>query len=68
MFKSIDEQLSIIKRGVLEIVREEELVEKLKKSINTQTPMRVKLGLEVWKVQENRKPGKKSLCKALKCN
>ena len=46
MFKSIDEQLSIIKRGVLEIVREEELVEKLKKSINTQTPMRVKLGLD----------------------
>jgi len=46
MFKSIDEQLSIIKRGVLEIVREEELVEKLKKSIKTQTPMRVKLGLD----------------------
>ena len=28
MFKNIDEQLKIIKRGVLEIVREEELVEK----------------------------------------
>jgi tyrosyl-tRNA synthetase len=46
MFKSIDEQLNIIKRGVLEIVREEELVEKLKKSIKTQTPLRVKLGLD----------------------
>ena len=46
MFKSIDEQLNIIKRGVLEIVREEELVEKLKKSINTQTPLRIKLGLD----------------------
>ena len=40
MFKSIEEQLNIIKRGVLEIVREEELVEKLKKSTNTQTPLR----------------------------
>ena len=28
MFKSVDEQLKIIKRGVLEIVREEELIEK----------------------------------------
>ncbi len=46
MFKSIDEQLNIIKRGVIEIVREEELIEKLKKSIKTQTPLRVKLGLD----------------------
>ena len=46
MFKSIDEQLTIIKRGVIEIVREEELIEKLKKSIKTQTPLRVKLGLD----------------------
>jgi len=46
MFKSIDEQLNIIKRGVLEIVREEELIEKLKKSEKTQTPLRVKLGLD----------------------
>ncbi|MBT5306002.1 MAG: tyrosine--tRNA ligase, partial [Candidatus Scalindua sp.] len=46
MFKSIDEQLNIIKRGVLEIVRQEELVQKLKKSIKTQTPLRVKLGLD----------------------
>ncbi|MCP4268230.1 MAG: tyrosine--tRNA ligase, partial [Candidatus Brocadiaceae bacterium] len=46
MFKSIEEQLNIIKRGVLEVVREEELVEKLKKSIKTQTPLRVKLGLD----------------------
>ncbi len=46
MFKSIDEQLNNIKRGVIEIVREEELIEKLKKSIKTQTPLRVKLGLD----------------------
>jgi len=43
MFKSIDEQLNIIKRGVIEIVREEELIGKLRKSIKTQTPLRVKL-------------------------
>ncbi|MHC4266970.1 MAG: tyrosine--tRNA ligase [Planctomycetota bacterium] len=46
MFKSIDEQLNIIKRGVIEVVREEELIEKLKRSINTQKPLRVKLGLD----------------------
>ncbi len=46
MFKSIDEQLNIIKRGAIEIVREEELIEKLKKSIKTHTPLRVKLGLD----------------------
>ncbi|MFV1974331.1 MAG: tyrosine--tRNA ligase [Candidatus Scalindua sp.] len=46
MFKSIDEQLNIIKRGAIEIVREEELIEKLNKSIKTQTPLRVKLGLD----------------------
>ncbi len=46
MFKSIEEQLNIIKRGVLEVVREEELIEKLKRSINNQKPLRVKLGLD----------------------
>ncbi len=46
MFKSIDEQLNIIKRGAVEIVREEELVEKLQRSIKTGVPLRVKLGLD----------------------
>ena len=46
MFKSIEEQLNVIRRGVLEVVREEELVGKLNKSIKTQTPLRVKLGLD----------------------
>ncbi len=46
MFKNIEEQLNIIKRGVLEVVREEELIEKLKKSIDNQKPLRVKLGLD----------------------
>ncbi|WP_179393730.1 tyrosine--tRNA ligase [Carboxydothermus ferrireducens] len=39
-------QLEIIKRGVAEIVPEEELVEKLKKSLNEGKPLRVKLGLD----------------------
>ncbi|GAX61265.1 tyrosyl-tRNA synthase [Candidatus Scalindua japonica] len=46
MFKSVEEQLEIIKRGVIEIVREEEVIEKLTKSQETQTPLRVKLGLD----------------------
>ncbi len=46
MFKNIEEQLNIIKRGVLEVVREEELIEKLKKSIDNRKPLRVKLGLD----------------------
>lgn len=46
MFKSIDEQLNIIKRGVIEIVREEELIKKIKRSIDTRKPLRVKLGLD----------------------
>ena len=46
MFKGIDEQLNIIKCGVVEIVREEELIEKLQRSIKTKTPLRIKLGLD----------------------
>lgn len=43
---TVDEQLSIIKRGTVEIVPEEELVEKLKKSRKTNTPLRIKLGCD----------------------
>ncbi|MCX8095058.1 MAG: tyrosine--tRNA ligase [Caldisericia bacterium] len=39
---SIEEQLKIIKRGTLEIINEEELIEKLKKG----RPLRVKLGVD----------------------
>lgn len=46
MFKNIEEQLEIIKRGSVDIVREEELVEKLKRSIKTHKPLRIKLGLD----------------------
>ena len=39
---SIEEQLRIIKKGTLEIINEEELIEKLKKN----RPLRVKLGVD----------------------
>ncbi len=45
-FLPIEEQLTLIKRGVEEILPEEELVEKLKKSKETNTPMIIKLGCD----------------------
>lgn len=45
-FKPVDEQLSIIKRGTVEIVPEQELIEKLKKSQKTNTPLKIKLGVD----------------------
>lgn len=45
-FLPVDEQLALIKRGVIEIVPEEELIQKLKKSRETNTPLRVKLGVD----------------------
>lgn len=44
--ESLERQLQIIRRGVAEIIPENELVEKLKKSIATGRPLRVKLGLD----------------------
>ncbi len=43
---SLEKQLEIIKRGTAEIVPEEELVKKLKKSISEGKPLTVKLGLD----------------------
>lgn len=42
----LERQLAEIRRGVAEIVPENELVEKLKKAIATGKPLRVKLGLD----------------------
>ncbi|MER3500930.1 MAG: hypothetical protein IMHGJWDQ_001321 [Candidatus Fervidibacter sp.] len=42
----VHEQLSLLKRGVAEIVPEEELVQKLKRSLRTGKPLRVKLGID----------------------
>lgn len=40
------EQLKIIMKGVQEIVSEEELLAKLEKSYQPQTPLTIKLGLD----------------------
>lgn len=45
-FKPVEEQLEVIKRGTVEIVPEEELTEKLKKSKKTNTPLKIKLGVD----------------------
>ncbi|HAC16224.1 MAG TPA: tyrosine--tRNA ligase [Bacteroidetes bacterium] len=45
-FLPVSEQLDIIKRGTVEIVPEEELVQKLEKSRSTNTPLRIKLGCD----------------------
>ncbi len=43
---SPEEQLEILKRGTAEIVSEEELLAKLRKSVKTGKPLRVKLGVD----------------------
>lgn len=43
---SIDEQIELLRRGAIEIIPEEELRSKLKKSRETGVPLRLKLGLD----------------------
>ncbi|MCS7191932.1 MAG: tyrosine--tRNA ligase [Armatimonadetes bacterium] len=43
---SVDEQMKILKRGVAEIVPEDELRRKLELSVQTGKPLRVKLGID----------------------
>jgi tyrosyl-tRNA synthetase len=45
-FPSINEQMDIIKRGVSEIIPENELVAKLENSLKTNTPLKIKLGCD----------------------
>ncbi|MFA6618900.1 MAG: tyrosine--tRNA ligase [Candidatus Neomarinimicrobiota bacterium] len=45
-FPSLNEQMDLIRKGVEEIIPEEELVKKIEKSIKEQTPLRVKLGAD----------------------
>jgi tyrosyl-tRNA synthetase len=45
-FDSIDEQLTYLKKGVVEIIREPELRAKLEKSLASGKPLRVKLGMD----------------------
>ncbi|MBN2428156.1 MAG: tyrosine--tRNA ligase [Deltaproteobacteria bacterium] len=44
--KSVDEQMAVIHRGAVEILVEEELEEKLKKSLETGKPLRIKTGFD----------------------
>ncbi len=45
-FLPVEEQLAIIKRGTVEIVPEEELIKKLKRSRKENKPLRIKLGVD----------------------
>ena len=45
-FKSPEEQLKIIKHGTAEIISEEELLKKLKKSADNNKPLRIKAGFD----------------------
>ncbi len=44
--KSVQEQLDLIKRGVFQIVPEDDLVKKLERSLKTGKPLRVKYGID----------------------
>lgn len=45
-FPPIEKQLEVIRRGTVEIVPEEELVDKLKRSRKKNTPLKIKLGCD----------------------
>jgi len=45
-FLPLEEQLAVIRRGTIEIVPETELIDKLKRSIDTGEPLRIKLGCD----------------------
>jgi len=44
--KPVDEQLALIRRGVEQIVPEDELQQRLERSVKTATPLRVKYGID----------------------
>lgn len=45
-FPSVNEQMDLIKRGAVEIIPEEELIQKLEKSIKEGKPLNIKLGCD----------------------
>ena len=45
-FPSLNEQMDVIKRGVIEIIPEDELVKKIEKSLKTSKPLNIKLGCD----------------------
>jgi tyrosyl-tRNA synthetase len=46
MFPEINEQMDLIKRGAVEIIPEEELVQKLERSLKETKPLNIKLGCD----------------------
>ncbi len=46
IFPALNEQMDLIKRGVFEIIPEEELVQKIEKSLKEQKPLNIKLGCD----------------------
>jgi tyrosyl-tRNA synthetase len=46
VFPPLNEQLDLIKRGVAEIIREEDLIRKIERSIATGRPLAIKLGCD----------------------
>ena len=46
MFPSVNEQMDVIKRGVVDLLPEEELVKKIERSLKTNTPLIAKLGCD----------------------
>ncbi len=45
-FKPVEEQLDYLKKGIVDLVREEELKERLKKSVQTGQPLKIKVGFD----------------------
>ena len=45
-FPSLNEQMDLIKRGVSEIIPEADLVQKIERSIKTNSPLKIKLGCD----------------------
>src|SRR5690349_24544718 len=45
-FPPVEEQLAYLKKGAVEIIREQELRERLEKSVKTSKPLRVKAGFD----------------------
>ncbi|HNM13201.1 MAG TPA: tyrosine--tRNA ligase, partial [bacterium] len=46
MFLPIADQLAVIKRGIVDLIPEDELVKKLENSLRTAKPLKVKLGCD----------------------
>lgn len=46
MFPTLNVQMDVIRRGISEIIPEEDLVRKIERSISTRTPLNVKLGCD----------------------